>query len=56
MLEMTISQLEKNGYPHFMLKEIFEQPRTLADSMKGRVNVDTNNITLAGFIDNKERF
>ena len=55
-LEMTISQLEKNGYPHFMLKEIFEQPQTLADSMKGRVNVDANNITLAGFIDNKDRF
>ncbi|MBF6598826.1 MAG: glutamine--fructose-6-phosphate transaminase (isomerizing) [Fermentimonas sp.] len=55
-LEMTISQLEKNGYPHFMLKEIFEQPQTLANSMKGRVNVDANNITLAGFIDNKERF
>lgn len=55
-LEMTLSQLEKNGYPHFMLKEIFEQPETLANSMKGRVNVDANNITLAGFIDNKERF
>ena len=55
-LELTLSQLEKGGYPHFMLKEIFEQPRTLADSMKGRVNVDSNNITLAGFIDNKEKF
>ena len=55
-LELTLSQLERGGYPHFMLKEIFEQPRTLADSMKGRVNVDSNNITLAGFIDNKEKF
>ncbi len=55
-LEMTLSQLEKGGYPHFMLKEIFEQPVTLADSMRGRVNVDANNITLAGFIDNKEKF
>ena len=55
-LEMTLSQLEKGGYPHFMLKEIFEQPATLADSMRGRVNVDANNITLAGFIDNKEKF
>lgn len=55
-LEMTLSQLEKGGYPHFMLKEIFEQPVTLTDSMRGRVNVDANNITLAGFIDNKEKF
>ena len=55
-LEMTLSQLEKGGYPHFMIKEIFEQPKTLSDSMRGRVNVDQNNITLAGFIDNKEKF
>ena len=55
-LEMTLNQLEKGGYPHFMLKEIFEQPKTLSDSMKGRVNVDENNITLSGFIDNKEKF
>ncbi len=55
-LEMTLSQLEKGGYPHFMIKEIFEQPKTLSDSMRGRVNVDENNITLAGFIDNKEKF
>lgn len=55
-LELTLSQLEKGGYPHFMLKEIFEQPTTLAASMRGRVNVDRNNVTIAGFIDNKERF
>ena len=55
-LELTLSELEKGGYPHFMLKEIFEQPKTLSDSMRGRVNVDENNITLAGFIDNKEKF
>ncbi len=55
-LEMTLCQLEKGGYPHFMIKEIFEQPKTLADSMRGRVNVDKNNITLAGFIDNKDKF
>lgn len=55
-LELTMSQLEKGGYPHFMLKEIFEQPTTLAASMRGRINVDQNNVTIAGFIDNKERF
>ena len=55
-LELTLSQLEKGGYPHFMLKEIFEQPNTLTASMRGRVNVEQNNISLAGFIDNRERF
>ncbi len=55
-LEMTLSQLEKGGFPHFMIKEIFEQPKTLSDSMRGRVNIEENNITLAGFIDNKEKF
>ena len=55
-LELSLSQLEKGGYPHFMLKEIFEQPRTLGDSMRGRVNVRQDNIALSGFIDNKERF
>ena len=55
-LEMTLNQLEKGGFPHFMLKEIFEQPKTLADSMRGRVNVDENNVVLSGFIDNKDKF
>lgn len=55
-LELTLSQLEKGGYDHFMLKEIFEQPQTLRASMRGRVNVEQNNIALSGFIDNKARF
>ena len=55
-LALSLSQLEKGGYPHFMLKEIFEQPRTLTDSMRGRVNVRQDNIALSGFIDNKDRF
>ena len=55
-LEMTLSQLEKGGYPHFMIKEIFEQPTTLSDSMRGRVNVEENQIKLSGFIDNKDKF
>lgn len=55
-LELTLSQLEKGGFPHFMLKEIFEQPKTLSDSMRGRVNIDENNITLSGFIDNRDKF
>lgn len=55
-LEMTLTQLEKGGYPHFMIKEIFEQPKTLSDSMRGRVNVEENNIVLSGYLDNKEKF
>lgn len=55
-LELSLSQLEKGGYPHFMLKEIFEQTNTLATCMQGRVNVDKNNVVLSGFIDHKDRF
>ena len=55
-LELTLNQLEKGGYPHFMLKEIFEQGQTLRNSMRGRVNVEANNIALSGFIDNRKRF
>ena len=55
-LELSLSELEKGGYPHFMLKEIFEQARTLRDCMRGRINIDNNNVTLSGIIDNKEKF
>jgi glucosamine--fructose-6-phosphate aminotransferase (isomerizing) len=55
-LEISLGQLEKGGYPHFMLKEIFEQPRTLRDCMRGRINVDATQVVLAGILDNQERF
>ncbi|MCL2510627.1 MAG: glutamine--fructose-6-phosphate transaminase (isomerizing) [Bacteroidales bacterium] len=55
-LELSISQLERGNYPHFMLKEIFEQPQTIADCMKGRVNTEGTNVVLSGIIDNKARF
>lgn len=55
-LEMSLNQLEKGGYDHFMLKEIFEQPRTLRDCMRGRINVECDNLVLSGIIDHKERF
>jgi len=55
-LEMTLSQLEKGGYPHFMIKEIFEQPKTLSDSMRGRIHVEDKSITLSGFRDHKDKF
>lgn len=55
-LEMSISQLEKGGYPHFMLKEIFEQPHTLRECIRGRVIDGGNRILINGIREHKERF
>lgn len=55
-LQLSISQLEKGGYPHFMLKEIYEQPKTIVDCIRGRVNPDDFDVRLSGVIDNRERF
>lgn len=55
-LEMNISELEKGGYPHFMLKEIFEQPRTITDCIRGRINLEGTDVILSGILDHKERF
>lgn len=55
-LEMSISQLEKGGYPHFMLKEIFEQPITLQDCIRGRVVDAGKRVMLSGVLDNKDKF
>ena len=54
-VDMELSQLEKGGYPYFMLKEIFEQPDCLMDCMRGRVNAEATNIVLSAVIDHKER-
>ena len=54
-LEMSLSEIEKGGFPHFMLKEIFEQPRTLRASMKGRLHPELGTVKLSGVIDNRER-
>lgn len=55
-LEMNLSELERGGFPHYMLKEIFEQPETLKNCMSGRINVEGTHITLSGIIDFKEKF
>jgi len=47
-LEMSLDAIEKSGYDHFMLKEIFEQPHTIKESMRGRINADRNFVTLGG--------
>ena len=50
-LEMSLSELEKGGYEHFMLKEIFEQPRSIADSMRGRLNSKKDIVALGGIVE-----
>lgn len=55
-LEMSISQLEKGGYPSFMLKEIFEQPTTLRECIRGRVVENGQRVIISGVRDNKEKF
>lgn len=55
-LELSFSQLEKGGYPHFMLKEIFEQPSTLLDCIRGRVTDEGRRIIVSGVRDSKEKF
>lgn len=47
-LEMSLTALEKGGFPHFMLKEIYEQPRSIRDSMRGRINVEHDLVSLGG--------
>ena len=55
-LEMNLSQLEKGGYEHFMIKEINEQPHTLIDCIRGRINVEGTDVKLSGVIDHQDKF
>ena len=54
-VDLNLGQLEKGGFPHFMLKEIFEQPDCLTNCMRGRVNVDMDNVVLSSVIDYKQQ-
>lgn len=54
-VDIDLGQMDKGGYPHFMLKEIFEQPDCLTNCMRGRVNVDTDNVVLSAIIDYKKQ-
>lgn len=47
-LPFDLNEIQKEGYPHFMLKEISEQPRTMADSMRGRILLEEGNAKLGG--------
>ncbi|MBX7202674.1 MAG: glutamine--fructose-6-phosphate transaminase (isomerizing) [Bacteroidia bacterium] len=50
-LEMQLETIEKGGFDHFMLKEIYEQPRSIRDNMRGRLNKELGEVTLGGIID-----
>ena len=54
-LEMNLSAIEKGGFDHFMLKEIFEQPRSIHDSMRGRLHSDLGLVTLGGIRDYEQK-
>ena len=54
-LKLSLEQIEKGGYEHFMLKEIFEQPKSIHDTMRGRLLVDEGIIKMAGIWDHLER-
>ena len=54
-LELNLSELEKGGYDHFMLKEINEQPRSILDSMRGRLNAQKGVVKLGGIIDYEQK-
>ncbi|MDU0372215.1 glutamine--fructose-6-phosphate transaminase (isomerizing) [Hymenobacter endophyticus] len=47
-LELELDRIEKGGYEHFMLKEIFEQPRSILDSMRGRLELEAGHLNMGG--------
>jgi glucosamine--fructose-6-phosphate aminotransferase (isomerizing) len=55
-LTLDLSVLEKGGYPHFMLKEIYEQSRTIQDCIRGRVNSEGTEVILSGVSQNRDKF
>ncbi|MEE9466541.1 MAG: isomerizing glutamine--fructose-6-phosphate transaminase, partial [Candidatus Neomarinimicrobiota bacterium] len=54
-IDLTLEQIEKGGYPHFMLKEIMEQASTIPDAMRGRVDFDNGRVLLGGLADWESR-
>ncbi|AJA68468.1 MULTISPECIES: glutamine--fructose-6-phosphate transaminase (isomerizing) [Myroides] len=55
-LQLNLEQIEKNGYDHFMLKEIYEQPEVIKDTFRGRLLADQGLIRMAGIEDNIDKF
>lgn len=54
-LEMNLMAIEKGGYDHFMMKEIYEQPLSIRDSMRGRLRIDQETITLGGIAEYEDK-
>ena len=55
-LKLNLEEIEKGGYDHFMIKEIFEQPRAILDTYRGRLNVNRGIIKMAGVEDHLDKF
>ena len=55
-LDLKLEELEKGGFEHFMLKEIFQQPVTIFESMRGRINAEEGWVSVGGMQDNMKRF
>ncbi len=55
-LQMNLEQIEKGGYDHFMMKEIYEQPSVIKDTYRGRLHAHEGLIQMAGIEDNLEKF
>jgi glucosamine--fructose-6-phosphate aminotransferase (isomerizing) len=54
-LVLSLNEIEKGGFEHFMLKEIYEQPRSITDSMRGRLHIDQGLVTLGGIRDYEQK-
>lgn len=54
-VDLDLGQIEKGGFDHFMLKEIFEQPECLENAFRGRINREQLEVKLAAIVDNRER-
>ncbi len=54
-LELSLSAIEKSGFDHFMLKEIYEQPRSIRDSMRGRISLDKWMVKLGGISEYEQK-
>ena len=54
-LEWNLNELEKGGYDHFMLKEIYEQPHSIKDSFRGRLNAEKGIVSLGGIVDYEQK-
>ena len=54
-IDLELEELEKGGYDHFMLKEIFEQPKSIADSLRGRIDATSKRVWLGGLTDVREQ-